>query len=369
MKKILFITNLPTPYRIDFYNELGRFCNLTVIIEAPRSGTLHFNWNDDKINTFKLIYLSSNLLDEKKINRRILKFLSRRKYDYIFISAYHTYTGILSLLILKLKQIPYCFETDGGMVNKNETKLSKYIKLFLISGARHYFSPSAGSDEYLTHYGAKKNSIQHYPFTSLKNKDILSTVLSKEEKLAIRKALNIKEPHMILAVGQFIHRKGFDILMQAASTMDKNIGIYIVGGKPTNEYLQIQKKDNLTQVHFEGFKTKEELATYFKAADLFVHPTREDIWGLVINEAMAYGLPVVTTNKCVAGMELITDRECLIDTDNVEQLRRIMEKLMNNSELRIKISKQNLHKIADYTIEKMAEAHLKIINQDKSLGR
>ena len=47
---------------------------------------------------------------------------------------------------------------------------------------------------------------------------------------------------MILAVGQFIHRKGFDVLLQAARTMDKNIGIYIVGGKPTEEYLQIQKK-------------------------------------------------------------------------------------------------------------------------------
>lgn len=85
------------------------------------------------------------------------------------------------------------------------------------------------------------------------------------------------------------------------------------------------KENNLTQIHFEGFKTKEELAMYFKAADIFVHPTREDIWGLVINESMAYGLPVITTNKCVAGMELITNKECLIDTDNSEQLKSIME--------------------------------------------
>lgn len=67
---------------------------------------------------------------------------------------------------------------------------------------------------------------------------------------------------------------------------------------------------------------------------------------------MAYGLPVVTTNKCVAGMELITNKECLIDTDNSEQLKNIMEKLMNDSELRVEIAQQNLHKIASYTIEK-----------------
>lgn len=77
---------------------------------------------------------------------------------------------------------------------------------------------------------------------------------------------------------------------------------------------------------------------------------------------MAYGLPVITTNKCVAGMELITNKECLIDTDNSEQLKSIMEKLMNDTELRVEIAQQNLHKIASYTIEKMVEEHLKIIN-------
>ena len=142
--------------------------------------------------------------------------------------------------------------------------------------------------------------------------------------------------------------------------MDRNIGIYIVGGKPTEEYLSLQKKYDLAQVHFEGFKTKDELAEYFKAADLFVHPTREDIWGLVINEAMAYGLPVVTTNKCVAGMELVSDKDCLINTDCPEQLKFIMETLMGDDDRRLQIAADNLKEIAGYTVEKMAEAHIKV---------
>ena len=91
-------------------------------------------------------------------------------------------------------------------------------------------------------YAGENSTIYRYPFSSLGNKDIINTPLSQQEKNAIRKILDIKEPQMILAVGQFIHRKGFDVLLQAARTMDKNIGIYIVGGKPTEEYLQIQKK-------------------------------------------------------------------------------------------------------------------------------
>lgn len=56
---------------------------------------------------------------------------------------------------------------------------------------------------------------------------------------------------------------------------------------------------------FVEFKTKEDLIDYYRAADLFVLPTREDIWGLVVNEAMAAGTPVITTTNCGAGMEIL----------------------------------------------------------------
>ena len=62
---------------------------------------------------------------------------------------------------------------------------------------------------------------------------------------------------------------------------------------------------NLNNVHFIDFKNKDTLKEYYHVADVFVLPTREDIWGLVINEALAYGLPVITTDKCMAGLEMI----------------------------------------------------------------
>lgn len=360
MKKVLFITNLPTPYRIDFYRELGKLCDLTVVIEARRSKDLHFNWNDDVTETFKLHYLNDGLLDEKKVNWNVLPYLSKDKFDIIVISTYHTYTGMLCLAYLKAKHIPYVFETDGGMIADAESRAKKWYKTILIKGAKAYFSPSIGSDEYLAYYGADRERIHRYPFSSLCDADVLPTPLTAEEKIAIRQRLGIKEEKMILGVGQFIHRKGFDVLMKAVKDMDKNIGIYIVGGKPTEEYLKMEAEYNLTQVHFEGFKTKAELAEYFKAADLFVLPTREDIWGLVINEAMAYGLPVMTTNKCVAGMELLSDKNCLVDIDNPEQLKEAMMAIMNDDNRREQLASENLSKIKGYTVEKMAEAHIKV---------
>lgn len=77
-----------------------------------------------------------------------------------------------------------------------------------------------------------------------------------------------------ITVGQFIHRKGFDVLLNAWAKCDKEYELYIIGATPTKEYLDIKEKLHLENVHFEGFKTKEELNCYYQAADLFVFPTR-----------------------------------------------------------------------------------------------
>lgn len=359
-KRVLIITNLPTPYKIDFYRELGKFCNLTVVIEARRLATQQFNWNDESIETFRLIYLEEGFLNEKKINFKILRYL-KQSYDHIIIASYYMPTELLALIYLKAMRIPYWFESDGGMINHDERNLHRHFKSLLISGARGYISPSAETDEYLSYYNADYSRIYRYPFTSLLASDIISTPLSHQEKSALRGQLGINEKKLVLTVGQFIPRKGFDILMQAAAMMDKDICFCIVGGVPTGEYIQMKDAFNLTNVHFEGFKTKEELSRYFKAADLFVLPTREDIWGLVINEAMAHALPVVTTRKCVAGVELLSDEHCIVDIENVEALKNAMCRILDNEKIRQQLSIQNLLKIRDYTIERMVEAHVKIL--------
>lgn len=359
-KRVLIVTNLPTPYKIDFYKELGKHCDLTVVIEARRLAAQKFNWNDDNIKTFRLIYLEAGFLNERKVNFKILRYL-KRSYDHIIIAAYYMPTELLALIYLKTLRIPYWFESDGGMINHGESELHRRFKNFFVSGASGYISPSAGSDEYLSYYKADPLKIYRYPFTSLWTSDILPSPLTLQNKCCQRMQLGIKEEKVVLAVGQFIPRKGFDILMQAAARMNKNIGFYIVGGVPTEEYLKMQQSLNLSNVHFEGFKTKEELAEYFKAADLFVLPTREDIWGLVINEAMAYALPVVTTKKCVAGVELLQDKHCLVTVEDVVGLQTAMERILGDNDLAGRLAAENLKKINGYTIERMAEEHVKIL--------
>lgn len=165
---------------------------------------------------------------------------------------------------------------------------------------------------------------------------------------------------IVVSVGQFIYRKGFDVLLNAWAKCSKNYELYIIGSEVTKEYQEIQNKLKLDNVYFEGFKTKEELRKYYKAADLFVLPTREDIWGLVINEAMAEGLPVITTEKCVAGLELVKNDEngYIVPVDDTDSLAEKITKILEDEQLCERMGKNSLEKIRNYTIEKMAIAHI-----------
>lgn len=169
---------------------------------------------------------------------------------------------------------------------------------------------------------------------------------------------------IVIAVGQFIHRKGVDVLLKAWAQCSEEYELYIIGGKPTPEYIELVRKLNLKNVFFEGFKTKEELKQYYQAADLFVLPTREDIWGLVVNEAMANGLPVITTDRCGAGLELIKDGEngYIVPVEDEKALAEKMMYILEHDSLRDNMKIKNLKCMKRSTVEEMAIHHLKIIN-------
>ena len=220
-----------------------------------------------------------------------------------------------------------------------------------------YLTTCRELDKYHLHYGAEAQRIRRYRFSSLGEADILPRCPSREEKNAIRGELGIREEKVLLSIGQFIPRKGIDLLLQAANGMDKRIGIYIIGGTPTEEYLAFARENDLTSVHFVPFQEKEALKRYYIAADAFVLPTREDIWGLVVNEAMAFGLGVVTTDRCNAGLELIQNGKngFLVPTEDVHALREAILACLVDSRA---LGQAALETIRPYTVQTMAADHI-----------
>ncbi len=362
--KVLFLSYIPAPYRVDFFNELGKRCELTVIFEKKTAGHRDQSWFSSDNRNYQCIFLSDGDSKNNIPKMSVIQHLNSKKYDAIIVHNISTATGILAILYLKIMKIPYYLESDGGFV-KDENSTKAKLKKFLMRGAKGYFSTSKSCDEYFLKYGAKVDKLIRYPFTSLSKEDIEHgriAIESMPDKQTIRKELNMSEERIILSVGQFIHRKGFDVLLRAMKECKNEYGVYIVGGVPTEEFRNLQEKLALEHVHFVGFMGKKELSEYYLASDLFVIPTREDIWGLVVNEAMCYGLPVITTERCGAGQELvINDRNgFLVPVDDVQQLAKRIDDCFDSDKLEL-FGRQSLEIIKNYSFTEMADYHIRAV--------
>ncbi len=362
MKRVLFITKYASPYRVRFFDELSRYCQVTAAFSEETGEQKHRDksWFTQGSGSFRWVQLKKRLCTIRgdALCTNVISLL-KEPFDIIVICGYSSPTAILAMAYLRSHRIPYFLEVDGGMI-RQDSPVKLRLKRMLVRGAAGYLSTGVTVSDYLQHYGAETEKIYRYPFSSLESGDIWESPAALEEKKALREALGISEERVILAVGQFIPRKGLDVLLDAAAHMENTVGIYMVGGEPTPEILQKWEKRKLPRVHFVGFRKKEELKKYYRAADVLAMPTREDIWGLVVNEAMACGLPVVSTDRCVAARELVEDgvNGYLVPAEDPAALAKKLGQVLSGDS--IAMGRASLEKIRPYTVENMALAHAEL---------
>jgi len=181
--------------------------------------------------------------------------------------------------------------------------ISKFIAGYLVNGSE--------TEKYLERTGLTKGKVVIEGCMSADSKNLSESVLSKsiEEKTLIRQRLiGDKIGVAYLFVGQIIERKGVKQLLDAWTEHIKihyNDSLLLVGA---GEILSEYKKEYHTVegVNFIGSIDYDSISDYYATADVFILPTLEDNWSLVIPEAMACSLPVATTiyNGCYP--ELVT---------------------------------------------------------------
>ncbi len=365
MKKVLFLTNYPSPYRVRFFDELGKLMDVTVLFADRIEDKKHRSaaWYVPGEGAFHAVQLKKRLLSigTNSLCTDVVQWL-KKDFDHVVVCGYSNPTVILAMAWMRMYGRSFYMEVDGGLI-RQEGKAKYLAKRALVTMADKWLTTGGSITDYMVHYGAKRERIAQYPFSSLDEGDILTQPVSRKEKAALRQALGIREERLILTIGQFIHRKGFDVLLKAAKDLPKDTAICIVGGEPTEEYRKLREELGLSQVYFQGFMKKDALIRYYRAADLFVLPTREDIWGLVINEAMSFGLPVITTNRCAAGLELVEEgvNGYIVPVGDVEALAEKMGMALDaNLEA---MGEASLKKIRPYTIENMAKVHAEIFER------
>lgn len=360
--KVLFVTNLPSPYRVEFFNQLGQACDLTVIYERDSASDRDKDWVNQSNGSYKTIFLKNRKIGaDKSIGFGLIKYLKNSDYDRIVFCGYSSPATIMGISYCRRHKIPYYIESDGGLGN-NEKSVKRYLKRYLTGKCEGILTTCDTDVSNFESLGVDKSKIYKYPFSSLKDSDIIDRRVTEEEKTALRNKLGIKGGKIVISVGRFIPVKGFDTLLEAAKSFDSDISLYIVGGKPTGEYLELSK--GLNSVGFFDFMSFEELKKYYQASDLFVLATRGDVWGLVVNEAMANGLPVVTTYTCGAGLEMVNNGKngMLVKTDDAGALAKAVNYCLSDTQLTEQLSQNALQTAKKYTIEKMVGEHLRILS-------
>ncbi len=343
MGKILLMSKFPAPYRAELFK----------LISDDIPSSIYFEKNSDYGRNQNWFILDSNfIILDKKINRKRyrkeIRYINNHDlyvmYEFVSLRAMWL---MFRCIIHKKKYIINC---DGAILMPSPVK--DVIKRFFISHATAYLASGNIAKKYLLYYGAKNENIYLHKFTTLFEKDI--KILAVEYK-----------PHKnkyCIAVGRFIALKKYDLLIKTWTKIDKNEKLLIIGGgEERSHYEQLIESFELNNIILINYMPKQELFEYYKGADLFIHPTSYDVWGLVINEAMACGLPVITTDKCVAGLELIENgiNGYIVPVGDDVILADRINKVLEDDELRKRMAENNLAKIREYTIENMAKAQCK----------
>lgn len=365
MKKIIFFTNYPSPYRVEFFNQLGTVENidLTVLFLMRPEETQEqrdAKWFNTEYKNFNVVFCRKKVKIAKGFvyYPEVLEW-AKKKFDHVIFGGYADFSFMIAMQYLMMKHIPYILEIDGGII-KQDNIIIHYLKHHFIGSASKYMSSGENSDKYLLNYGAKAEKIYRYPFTSLTESDLKNAERMLQNKLVYREKLGFSDKKYVLFVGRFIKEKGIDVLLEAASKMSDEVQFVLVGGLPTDEMKDYCSKHHIHNVEFPGFFTKSELSSYYLGADLFILPTRGDVWGLVINEAMAYGLPVITTDQCVAGLELVKNGEngYVIPADDSDAIVNALTTVLQQTQ---EMGNKSLSIIRDYSIENMVKAHIAML--------
>ena len=177
---------------------------------------------------------------------------------------------------------------------------------------------------------------------------------------ALRQRLGLPRP-CFLNVSRFVDKKNLFRLLEAYRIYRREISerpwdLVLCGSGPLEGNLRAAAAD-LPGVHFPGFKQADELPNYYGLASVFIIPSSHfEQWGLVVNEAMASGLPVLVSKACGCAQDLVQDgvNGCTFDPYDVDGLARLMMRMSSNDDLQA-MGEASRRIIADWTPEIFAQ--------------
>ena len=360
MKRILFFTNMPSPYRVEFFNQLGEKCDLQVIFEINNAESRDESWFSHSFKNFTPHFLKSHSYSEEgSFSLGVIREYKKIKPDITIVCDISSLSGISLISHLIRHKRPYIIEGDGAF-NRPCNFLKAKIKARFFAHAQKLLYTSAEHKNYYLRFGANPEKLVWYPFSSIKKEAILS-----DEKIAqIKSKKADSDPFVFLSAGRFLDWKNFETAIRSFGKANiPNSKFVLVGGSPKKEYLDIIEAEKIKNVKFLPFMRPEDLFFLMQKSDCFVFPSLNDIWGLVINEAAANGLPILASKTALSAPEIAktTNGIVLFDGKNEDELTQKMKEIASlPKQERIRLGIANAHTIRSYTIESTVQSHIKL---------
>ena len=308
MKKVAIITNIPSPYRVDLFHYMQTHIDdfsFHIIYTNRNEDNRSWNIPEEKfINTHILesrILKIKNKLDTRYIHLpgNIGKVLSEIMPDVVVAMEYNP-AALQAMLWVKIHGRKFVHWTDGTLHSeRNIGTVQKITRKIITSNADSCIASSTKAKEKLLAWGVPEEKI----FISLLTVDI-----SKFQKVD-----RAPVPGRILYVGSMIPRKGLDLLVDALPYVNCDFELRIVGNGTEEEVQQLKSaaeaKGILDKMIFCGFLQGEALTEEYRKAKVFVLPTREDCFGLVLLEAMCAGVPIVASRYADGAYDTVVEGE------------------------------------------------------------
>lgn len=241
-------------------------------------------------------------------------------FDALWVHGYASINALQAILAANALGIPVLLRAESWLADRSRSPLKLLAKSLFFSDLRPLISATlpigTANARYWRHYlgHAMPQFLMPYAVDNAFFARRAQEAIAGEEQL--RSELGIETGHpVILFASKLQQRKHCDHLVEAYAALlrDHDSSGYkpylvIVGDGEERANLEARCRDlGLTNVRFAGFQNQSVLPRYFHLADVFVLPSRHEPWGLIVNEAMAAGCPVIVSSDVGSGPDLVTD--------------------------------------------------------------
>ena len=376
---LIFHNILWSHYKGRVFSELYKLAkqdgfDLKVIhIAINEKGRKNLGEVDKTVHQYPYKVLFEKTLEEVSLLQRVtklLKVLFREEPDVVAIPGWNDLTYYLIAFITKIMGKKLIFQNDSTYFDRPRKWYKEIPKKLIIKLADAYWCYGTASKEYLLKLGATEDKVfircQATDFNYIDA--VCKTFEGNKEK--IKKENNLK-PKNFIYVGRLSVGKNVEFLLKVFGSIKREFreagdwGLIIVGDGPLRQEVEkFIKANNLEKdVYITGGMSWKEVPKFYAIADVFVLPSLSEPWGLVVNEAMICGLPVVVSKRAGAYWDLVKEgvNGFGFEPTNHEELKEIMLKFIRAEVDIVKMGEASREIIKPYTPENAAKQMLQAI--------